>query len=358
MASESPIKKILRALLRWVGYPAFFVLALLVFAYWTFPWQRLADRIEYEVEFPKGADGVRHPSGYRLDIRSLAPSGISGVTADGVTLSQVSDAPEELPLEVQFNHLEAHVGLFSLLFGDLALDFEAVGAGGEIEGEVSLAGNDLDLDLHIDDIILQRAALLRAFFPLPLRGHISGDIVLALREEADDSAGEIQLDLSGIEIGDGRAKLAFGRMTDGLTIPQLAAGTVVVRGTVDQGALQISRLEGRGDDLDLDAEGQLVLASPLNRSRLSLLLRADFKESYRERDDRTRALFSLLDLDPQGRAARTPDDALQFRIGGALNGRVSAQPAGRATPPASAPRRPRGGAEASAMEESPSPETE
>lgn len=345
MANDSTLKKLLRAFAKWVGYPLFFLFTFVVFSYWTFPWGRLRDRIIFEVENPSGPDGRRHPSGYQLEIASLGPSGISGVEAAGVKLTKNAENPDDLPMEINFAEVEAHVGLFSLLFGALALDFDARVAGGTISGEVEVDGPELDADIAIADIRLRRAGIIRAFFSLPLEGRVSGDIELGVREDVTQSTGAIQLDISGLEIGDDRAKLAFGTMRDGLTVPRLVAGDVVVRAEVQEGALVFQRLQSRGDDLDLDGEGEITLASPFPRSRLNLLLRTGFKDSYRERNDRTRALFSLLDLNPQGRAAKTPDGALQFRLAGTISGRVNAQPAGRSAPPASAARG--GGAPAS-----------
>ena len=75
------------------------------------------------------------------------------------------------------------------------------------------------------------------------------------------------------------------------------------------------------------------LVRPLRMSSLDLLLRIKFKDAYRESSPRMGALFTLLEMNPQVRPARTSDGALQWRIQGAFASRIRMVPSGRAPMP-------------------------
>ena len=57
-------------ILRWVGYPIFFLLCFVFFAYRTFPYDRLGDRLIQEAQ----------ARGYELEIIDLTNSGLTGLT--------------------------------------------------------------------------------------------------------------------------------------------------------------------------------------------------------------------------------------------------------------------------------------
>ena len=77
-------RDLMKKLGKWVGYPLFFVFCLLLFAYWTFPYDRVRDFIIQEVENPRGPGDRRRPSGYQLEIVDLSPSWVTGVELTGV----------------------------------------------------------------------------------------------------------------------------------------------------------------------------------------------------------------------------------------------------------------------------------
>ena len=119
-------------------------------------------------------------------------------------------------------------------------------------------------------------------------------------------------------------------MGDGVTLPTLNAGTLQLRAAIAEGVLTLDRLQGRGDDLELDGEGEIRLARRMPQTQLNVLVRAEFMDSYKERNNRTRALFDIMSLNPRLRAARTTEGALQYRLAGHL-ATLRPQAAGRAT---------------------------
>ncbi|MDH5491636.1 MAG: hypothetical protein OEY14_06765, partial [Myxococcales bacterium] len=78
-------------------------------------------------------------------------------------------------------------------------------------------------------------------------------------------------------------------------------------------------------------------ADELSRSRLDVLIHASFTEAYRDKSIRTQALFSLMEIRPELRAARTSDGALQYRLRGSFGTRIRPEAAGSAPSPRGAP---------------------
>jgi len=316
------------------GYAAFFFLAFLVAAYLTFPWDRLRDYVIQEVERPAGPGGARVPSGWELDIVDLSPAGLAGVTAEGVRIAKRPEVPGEGPqMELVLDRVDAHASVFGLLTGSPGGSLDATLAGGDVSLAVSGNEDARDIDLELSGVQLRRIGLLRAFLPVPVVGRISGDVDVTLTADRAETTGTVDFTIEGLTAGDGQAKLPVPGMGDGITLERLDAGDLDLEATIEEGVADITTLAADGTDLTLAGDGNLRLGTPLDRSILDLLLYVKFKDAYRDRNDRTRALFSLLEVSPQLTRARTPDGGLQFELGGPLGGRLRASPAGSSPPP-------------------------
>lgn len=321
------MKPWMKRVAKWVGYPVFFVFTFVLFAYWTFPWDRVRDYLVQEVETPMQS-GRRVASGYQLEIVDLSPSWITGVELTGVRLVKLPTEPDERPVDVTFERVHARVGLLAALVGDLDVDFEAAVAGGDIEGHFEQSGESMAFDVDVENVNLRRISILRSYLPLPTQAKLSGHVDLALGEQPSEASGSLDLRLEGLKIGDGQAKLAIEGMGDGITVDEIDAGDVTIEAGVENGVVQLRRLQGRGSDLELGGSGELRLMRPFELSRADMLIRMRFTDAYKEKSDRTRALFSLLDLQPRLRTFKTTDGALQLRIAGTLAGRVTTRGAG------------------------------
>ncbi|MEM9067419.1 MAG: type II secretion system protein GspN [Myxococcota bacterium] len=286
------------------------------------------------VVWPRHPEEVRRrPTGYQLEIVDLSPSWVTGVEATGVRFVKMPEEPDERPVDVTFESLRGRIALLPLLVGTQDVTFGAEVAGGTIEGEAEISQDQQHIIANIASVQLRRVGILRGVLPLPTTGALTGDIDLTLAEEAEQTNGSINVQLQGVRVGDGSAKLKLDGMGDGVTVDEINAGNLAFQADVEAGTATIRRLQGRGDDLELDGDGDIQIRQPLRASQLNLFLRAKFSDGYKERSDRTRALFSLLELNPRARAATTEDGALQYRLGGTLGGRISSQAAGRADPP-------------------------
>jgi hypothetical protein len=123
-----------------------------------------------------------------------------------------------------------------------------------------------------------------------------------------------------------------------LTIDRVDAGTLRIRGPVENATLRLEEFSARGADVDLRGRGSIRFARNLRLSTVpELMLRIEVKEGYRNRSERAQAIFSLLEspspLDPNTTIAgpfRASDGAYQVRLGGPLF-RMTATPAGTAS---------------------------
>lgn len=316
-------KTILR---RAVLYPLWFMCCFFTFAYCTFPYDRVRDRLEDEVE--------RAMPGSELEIVSLSPSWLTGVELEGVSLTLPAEEADERPTQLALTSLSARVGLFSYLFGTTSLSFAAeLGGGGTIEGAFANSETQTEIEMHLEEVALGRIGPLRKYVSLPVTGTLSGDIDLTIDDEVENTAGNITLTIAGLTVGDGRARLAIPGFGSGITVEQLNGGDLNLRMQVERGVGRIQQMTASSDDVDIRGAGTMRFLRPIQMSNVDMLLRFEVKQPYRERNDRTRAVFSMVDMSPAVRPYRTPDGALQLRVAGSFGSSIRASAAGTAALP-------------------------
>ncbi len=344
---------------KWVGYPLLFIFSFLLFSYLTFPYDRLKRRIIYEVETEPTPSGGRRASGMQMEIVDLSPSWFTGIEMSGVRIAKLPERIGDPTLDVTFPSIEARVGVLALLLGGFDLTLAAEVAGGTIDAAIEGHSSGLNVDAQIASVRLRRAPILRSFTPLPVNGTVDLNVDLDLNLEPSESNGEIRLNLSGVELGDGQSGLSQEFLQgmvpramrafiprEGLMVQQMNAGDFVAQLDIEGGAGTITRMMGRGEHLKIDGEGEFTLGTPpategpawprlqrgLLNTRVDTLMRFEFDESYQNIDTQTQALFSLGQRAP---GVWTPDmNAVQVRVNGAP-GRFRYQPAGTESPPSS-----------------------
>jgi type II secretion system protein N len=323
-----------KRILRYAGYTAFWFFCFVIFAYWTFPYDRVKDFIIQEVERPMGPGERRIPSGVQLSIDELSPSFITGVDLEGVTYTQLPEEPDGEPTEVEIEEATVRVSLLSLLTGGLGVSYDLSIGGGNIEGEFEQSDTSQHVVAQMSEVDLSKLGVIRGLIGLPVTGKLEGNVDITVAEEAEQTAGSLAVTIEDLQIGDGEAKFPVGGMSEGLTIERIEAGNLTLELEVEEGVAELKEFSSDGPDLALAASGNIRLAQPFERSRMDLLLRVAFTDRYKEKSDLTTRLFAALELAPQVRPARTDDGALQYRVTGAFGGRGPAtRPAGREPPP-------------------------
>ncbi len=331
-----------RLILKWVGYVAFYLFALLVFAYLTFPYNRLGDRIVQEFNAKQTG-----PKPMRLKLGDMSSYWLNGVEAENITLTSPGE-PDEAgkPTKskvMKIDSAHASVSLLRLLIGTLRLSFGADAFGGQLSGATSNSDEGRQLEVELEDLDLGQAPMFADIVGLPLAGKLNGTIELLMPEEKLSKAdGKISLKVTGLAAGDGKAKIR-----DTIALPRLDAGDLTLEAEAKTGNLKITNFSANGPDLRLDSDGTLRLRDAFDTSLLSLNVSFKFQDRYTNKSDITKSLFGsgsmpgLFDLDPKMKHAKRPDGSYGWRASGAVS-RLNFTPAPTAIGGAAAAAKPAG----------------
>ncbi|MEP7051413.1 MAG: type II secretion system protein GspN [Pseudomonadota bacterium] len=325
-----------KRILKWVGYGAFYVFALLFFSYLTFPFDRLRTRIE--TQFNAGQTG---PNPLTLRLGHLSSYWFSGIQAENVdfvsppTPPAADDATAKPtgPKIMRIDSVHARVALLHLLFGTTQINFGAEAFGGKISGYTSDADGGRKVDVEIADVSLKDAPILADLVGLPVAGQIVGEIEFMLPEgKLSKAEGKIDLKLAGLSAGDGKTKVL-----NAIALPKVELGDLTLQATATAGNLKIDQFSSAGRDLDLQGEGSVRMRDTLDASVMSLNARFKFSDKFTNKDEMTRGLFGapgsstpgLFDLVPENKHAKRPDGSYGWRISGTF-GRPAFFPAANA----------------------------
>ena len=366
-----------RTVLKALAYPAFYLLCLFAFVVLAFPWDALRDRIIADfarTQATKGADA------WRLEIASVDGYWLSGVELRGVKLvippSADDDGPAATPKNAALARLtkkgpvakkgegeatadggpddaskddkskddkgkkakgaresvvlveEAHarVRLLPLLIGRVRVDFAATVFGGEVKGTIPVGSGDLEVELAGVD--LGQIGPLEATVSVPLKGVASGTLTLSSQgAKWSKATGALDLTVSDMVLGDGKSK--FRNL---IALPPASLGTFTIQAKADAGVLKIEKFGASGRDVEVVGEGTVKLKEPWDASAADLWLRFGFSDEYKNKDDRTKALFlddgpfpALISQDRKLKKAKRPDGLWGFHVQGRL-GRLRYDP--------------------------------
>lgn len=314
-----------KRVVKWAGYIGFYLFALLLFAYLTFPFDRLRTRIQSE--FNASQTG---PNPLTLRLGRLSSYWFSGVQADDVELSSPpSTAPGEdgaKPAKPKVMHIDtvhARVSILRLLFGTVHVNFGATAFGGEVSGFTSDADGGRKLEVDIESLGLAGAPLIADMIGLPIGGALAGHLEFLLPEgKLSKAEGKVELKFSDLSAGDGKTKVL-----NAIALPKVEVGDLTLKATAAAGALKIDQLSASGKDLDLQSDGSVRLRDSFDQSVLSVNARFKFNPRFTNKDDMTRGLFgapgspvpALFDMVPQNKHAKRPDGFYGWRVGGTFS---------------------------------------
>lgn len=343
------LKDRLRAALPWFAYSTFFVTTFLLFVYWTFPYDRLRDKIV--AEFDKSQ---KNPTGARqaLSIGRLEPSWFTGVVLKDVQLTSYPADPTKPTSVLSADEIKARVSFWSLFSAAKDITFSAKALGGTIEGSITHTPSappkegevrpgkdkgprfDRAFKMEIDGITLNTLAPLKDAVGTEVGGTLKGSIEVVYGETRIDKAnGTVNLEIENFWVSDGKKpfkvpalKLVFG--SEDITLPQMVIGNVPIQVAVKNGVARVEKMEAKGKDVDMQLDGQITLRENVAESDLMLGLRFKFNETYRKKGDSTAGLLLLLDSEPKLRASKRPDGFYALRVIGVLGGSPQILPAG------------------------------
>jgi len=306
--------KLMLGLLYAVFFSAVFVTAL----YWTFPYDRLRDFIASKLS-STGADATT------VEIGELAPVGLSGVRVRDLSVvraippdptnaiaANVAGPP---PSELRLSEVTAQLALLPLLLGNQHLALDALVGKGKLTGTLERNGDAKQIALTFTALDVGALGL-ASFISLPLDGLASGSIDLQIPVDPTKTTGKINLEIRGVRVGDGKTKVKPPGMAAGFTLDEIDAGKLKLALDVRDGVAKLTQCSADGNDLKLTGKGQVRLADPWKRSRPELDVELNFTPAYKNKSDRTKAMFELLNMQPDWQRATSADGTLRLHIGG------------------------------------------
>jgi type II secretion system protein N len=234
-----------------VGYPAFFLFALLFFAHLTLPYEVIQARVVQEAR----------KQGYQLSMASMGPSIPFSVTAKGVQLANEKptasvagpDAPPAPAL--MLDAVTVRPGLFPP-----GLHFSVRAFGGTVDGYASngKAKGALALEVHGSNLELARAGL-KGLVGLDMEGKVKLDADLSLNTlEFSKTTGVVKL--SGKEL------VVNGGTVNNIDLPKASLGALDVKLTAENAKTKIDTLALTGGDLEAKGEGDITMGPRLQNS--------------------------------------------------------------------------------------------
>ncbi len=309
-----------------------FVLGLLLF----FPYESAARFIETRISKVSAANQARGGQGMELRLRNLSPSFPLGVRAGNAQFRLYPATRAKAgtpPLTLHARDLSVNIGLFGLLIGRKTIAIDGDVLGGDVNAQVSLAGDKLaSLSLETDNVGVGASRALEHFLGAPGGGKLKTSIRFKQPGGLDSVETEGSITLTEVWLGDGKAELNLPGQADGLTISRLEVEKVAATFGGKDGNIELKSLEVPGPDLTARGRGTLTLGATFAQSLLDLFVSFRVEPGFLERDSRISALLELAAFDPNLQKAKTKDGFLQYQISGTLlPGGTKATPAG-ATP--------------------------
>ena len=192
--------------------------------------------------------------------------------------------------------LTINTGLLAVLSGNVDLDFSMRGFGGELEGSYAASKTDgWSVDVDARDIKLQYIPQVAAAVGLPVRGRLTGKVILAVPlNRWSNATGSGEVSCAGCAVGDGKAKLKVPgnpMLAMGIKMPRIRLGQLGGRVSVQKGVASLDNVSARSPDIELHLEGTVNLRQPLAFSSVNGYLRFKISPELKRRDPK----FELLE---------------------------------------------------------------
>ena len=302
-----------------LGYPAFYLFCLGIFLSWTFPYDKLKERIV--AQFNAQQRSASTPQ--QLEIDDLDSSFITGVKAKGVRLIQPSKDPEKGPAVIAIDEARARISLLGLLVGHRNVSFHIDAFDGVIKGKYEESSKARDVEVEFENVDLARVDAIAQNVGFPLDGKLNGEVKLALPEgKASKGNGTVNLEIKDMAAGKG-AEFTVKTPMGPFTLPKLKIGSFTITGEAKDGKLALSKISSSGGDIDLSGDGKVQLREVATDANLDVNLKFKINDSYRGKNDKTKLLFGT----PGGKdkpmvdmmlKSKTSDGQYNLRVGGTL----------------------------------------
>ena len=280
-------KERLRRLGPKLGYPVFYLFCLIIFISWTFPYEKLRDRIV--TSFNAQQRTSAQPQ--ELQIDELDSSFLTGVKMKGVRLITPPNEAGKAPSVMSIEEARARISLLGLLVGNKNVSFGVDAFDGTIKGTYEDSGKTRAVDINFDGVEMARIDTIAANIGFPLDGKLFGNITLDLPEgKASKGNGVIALELRELNAGTAK-ELVIKTPMGPFTLPRLKIGNVQINGEAKDGNLKITKVSASGGDVDVTGDGKVQMREVASDAHLDVNLKFKINDAYRTKNDKTKLLF-------------------------------------------------------------------
>jgi len=236
--------------LRIIGYVAFFGLSFALGLYFTFPWNAVGERIGVM---------ITEQTGWDVSAEELEPSWITGIRMRGVQVE-----PPEATEPLELDEVVARASIMTFLTGGRGGSVWIPIGNGELDLTLTQYSETTSVQAKAESVELGLVPGFASFTGLPMSGVVSLDADIELnREDASASSGRIELEGTDLETGEG------GKIAN-YPVPALRLGNLDWDVEFERGRADLPRQEVRGGDVELDVEGTINLASPVERTTVNI----------------------------------------------------------------------------------------
>jgi type II secretion system protein N len=329
------MKERLKRILPKIGYPIFYLLCLVVFLSWTFPYDKLKER--NVTTFNEQQHNSSSPQ--ELQIDELDSSWLTGVKAKGVRLIAPSGDPTKEPTEIRIDEARARISLLGLLVGNKDVSFRIDAFDGTIKGSFEDSGKERNVEVTFEGVDMSKIDAIAANIGFPVDGKLFGTLKLQLPEgKASKGNGTVALEIRDMFAGNAK-ELTVKTPLGPFTLPRLKVGNFDVSGEAKDGILKITKVGAQGGDVDVNGDGRVQLREVATDAHLEVALKFKINDGYRTKSDKTKLLFGapgskekpMLEMDPRMAKSKTADGYYGLKIGGTL-AKPDVQPAGGGVP--------------------------
>lgn len=324
-------KERLKRIAPYVGYPIFYFFCLVIFLSWTFPYEKVKERIVTTVN----AQQRNSPHPQELQIDELDSWWFTGVKAKGVKLITPAADPTKPPTEIKIDEVRASISLLGLLVGNKDVSFKIDAFDGTIKGSFEDSGKERNVDVTFDGVDMSKVDAIATNIGFPLDGKLFGTLKLQLPEgKASKGNGNVALEVRDMFAGNAK-ELTVKTPLGPFTLPRLKVGNFTVNGEAKDGILKITKVGASGGDVEVNGDGRVQLREVATDAHLEVNLKFKINDGYRNKSEKTKMLFGapggkdkpMLEMDPRMAKSKSADGFYGLKIGGTL-AKPDPQPAG------------------------------
>ncbi len=302
-----------------VAFPFFYLLCFMVFVSWTFPYEKLKERIVVTFNAQQRATN----GSQELQIDELTSYWLTGVDAKGVHMLSAPTEPGKAPGDLKIDRAQARLSIWGLLVGNKDVNFKLEAFGGTVDGYFDDKGKERAVEVNLDGVDLAQIDPVTQLLGMPIEGKVSGQIKLTMPEgKATKGNGVINLEAQDVAVGDGKTKIKGT-----LALPRLNVGALSIAAEAREGVIKITKLAAGGKDLELAGEGRIQMRELATDSGMDVTAKFKINDGYRSKSDVTKSLFgapgstapALFELaDPKVKQSKRADGFYGWHLRGTL----------------------------------------